>query len=195
MLRLIPYARSHSDCLNVENLYTIWRTVRCELCSSIKAYKKWRRSVPSAVTIYGCCLCQQQSLCYHNNVWPFSKIADAIKWYNNVWKPCTAVIPCDLFVWWFHYSPPFYRVMIYFVMYRTCKITIADTVLDLRTVYLHLLYEFSPFYEYIAYIFCSWSSFFSRVHAIGLASGHRILKEVLLQYGIVNLMILLRLHN
>jgi len=43
--------------------------------------------------------------------------------------------------------------MIYFVMYYMCKMTIADTVLDLSTVYLHLLYESSPFY--IAYIFCS----------------------------------------
>lgn len=40
MLRLIPYARSNSDCRNLENLYTVWRTVRHELCSSIKAYKK-----------------------------------------------------------------------------------------------------------------------------------------------------------
>jgi len=79
--------------------------------------------------------------------------ADAINWYNNVWKSCTAVIPGDVFVWWFHYSPPFYTVMIYFVMYCTCKITIADTVLDLRTVYVHLLCESSP--VNIAYIFCS----------------------------------------
>lgn len=116
MLRLIPYPRNHSDCLNSVNLYTIWSTMRCELCSSIKAYKKRCRSVPSSTIIYGCCLCQQQqSLCYHNNVWSFSIIADAMNWYNNVWKKCTAVIPCDVFVWWFQYSPPFYTVMIYFV--------------------------------------------------------------------------------